>query len=106
MNEDWLFDFDVYLPTKEINLQRPMVWTLKQKQKFIELIIKNRVNTFSPPIPPIFIIQYKDTNKNNAYIINVWQTKIVSDEDKIRLFEMINWTWTPQDLEHIENLKK
>lgn len=165
LNKKWIFDFDVYLPTKKINLQRPLVWTLEQKQKFIELIINCRINTFSPAIPSIFVIKYMDretvsynkievidwkqrlntiiefidnkfplnifwkelyykdldniidkernTSFANAYFdcefitaftINV-RTNPITDEDKIRLFEMINWTWTPQDLEHIKKLK-
>ena len=28
-----VLDFDVYLPTKGKNLQRPLVWTLFQKQQ-------------------------------------------------------------------------
>lgn len=36
------FDFDVYLPSKKMNLQRPLVWTLEQKQSLIESIIIRR----------------------------------------------------------------
>jgi len=165
--KEWILDFDVYLPTKKMNLQRPLVWNLEQKQKRIELIIKNRLNKFSPKTPPIFIIKYtdrdswytkievidwkqrlntiiefidnkfpleinwqkyfyKDLEKINvnlhwnylsfiniyfdkwmieAYTINVYKTNTITDEDKIKLFETINWTWTPQDLEHIKKLK-
>ena len=28
-------DWDVYLPTKNLNLQRPFVWTLNQKRELI-----------------------------------------------------------------------
>lgn len=35
-------DFDVYLPTKGINLQRPLVWTLDQKQQLIWSILYER----------------------------------------------------------------
>lgn len=45
------FDFDVYLPTKKLNLQRPLVWTLDQKQALIESVIIKRA------IPPICVIQ-------------------------------------------------
>lgn len=34
-------DFDVILPTRAINLQRPFVWTLEQKREFILSIVKN-----------------------------------------------------------------
>lgn len=47
------FDFDVYLPTKGMNLQRPLVWTLEQKQALIESIIVKR---FIPPISAIYTI--------------------------------------------------
>ena len=45
------FDFDVYLPSKGMNLQRPLVWTLEQKQSLIESVIIRR------SIPPISVIQ-------------------------------------------------
>lgn len=45
------FDFDVYLPSKKKNLQRPLVWTLEQKQSFILYLIKNE--KFNPPIAVI-----------------------------------------------------
>lgn len=35
------FDFDVFLPSFGVNLQRPFVWSLEQKQDFILSIIKN-----------------------------------------------------------------
>lgn len=37
---DRVLDFDVYLPTKGINLQRGFVWTLEQKSEFILSILK------------------------------------------------------------------
>lgn len=41
-------DFDVYLPTKGINLQRNFCWTLNQKQELIRSIIKGvDIQTFS-----------------------------------------------------------
>jgi hypothetical protein len=33
-------DFDVYLPTKKMNLQRPFCWTLEQKQELIMSLLK------------------------------------------------------------------
>jgi hypothetical protein len=44
------FDFDVYLPSKKINLQRDLVWTLDQKRSLIESILIRR------SIPPISVI--------------------------------------------------
>ena len=33
-------DFDVYLPSKKMNLQRPFCWTLGQKQELIMSLLK------------------------------------------------------------------
>jgi hypothetical protein len=49
-----VFDFDVYLPSKGMNLQRPLVWTIEQKRALIESIIVRRY------IPPISVIQTVD----------------------------------------------
>ena len=55
------FDFDVYLPTKGMNLQRPLVWTLLQKQQFIISILKGC------PIPKITVIRHDpDESRKNA----------------------------------------
>lgn len=55
-NSQFEFDFDVYLPTKGKNLQRPLVWTLTQKQDFIKyVLLGNR-------IAPISLV--KNTNKS------------------------------------------
>ena len=34
------YDFDVYLPTMKMNLQRPLVWTDEQKQAFIIAVLQ------------------------------------------------------------------
>jgi hypothetical protein len=39
-NEKNDFDFDVYLPSKGINLQRPLVWTEFQKEQLVYSIFK------------------------------------------------------------------
>ena len=44
------FDFDVYLPSKQMNLQRDLCWTLFQKQELILSILKG------VDIPPISVI--------------------------------------------------
>ena len=44
------WDFDVYLPSKNMNLQRPLVWKLDQKRSLIESVIIRRA------IPPISVI--------------------------------------------------
>lgn len=48
------FDFDVWLPSRQMNLQRPLVWTLEQKRALIESVIVRRT------IPPISVIQLID----------------------------------------------
>ena len=48
------FDFNVYLPSKKMNLQRPLVWTLEQKRSLIESVIIRR------SIPPISVVQLLD----------------------------------------------
>lgn len=44
------FDFDVYLPSKGMNLQRPLVWSIEQKRSLIESVIIRR------SIPPISVV--------------------------------------------------
>ncbi len=44
------WDFDVYLPSKGMNLQRPLVWSLAQKRALIESVLVRR------SIPPISVI--------------------------------------------------
>lgn len=46
-------DFDVYLPTKGFNLQRPYVWTIQQQEEFIWSCLLGR------SIPPIVFIQHE-----------------------------------------------
>lgn len=40
--ENCKIDFDVYLPTKGINLQRDYVWTIHQKRELIWSVLMNR----------------------------------------------------------------
>jgi len=40
--ENVKIDFDVYLPTKEINLQRDFVWDIEQKRELIWSVLMNR----------------------------------------------------------------
>lgn len=55
-------DFDVYLPTFGINLQRGFVWKLIQKKEFILSIFKGIL------IPPVSVI-VDDTLEEKKYII-------------------------------------
>lgn len=142
-------DWDVYLPTKKMNLQRPLVWTLQQKQELIYSVFKGI------KIPNISIIQYRDDNKDITYKIidgkqrlstliafvnnefNIIWNNVeynfneldnsiqgeflyhglinsniayeypnlpISDEDKIKWFQLINFSGTPQDKQHIDKL--
>lgn len=142
-------DWDVYLPTKQMNLQRPLVWTLEQKQELIYSIFKGI------QLPPISLIQYRDNDRNITYkIIDgkqrlstiiafvknefpiIWNNQEylfdeldhsikgeflyhgtirsnigyeypdqpISDDDKIKWFQMINFAGTPQDKEHMNKL--
>ncbi len=50
---DTFFDFDVYLPSKGINLQRDFVWTDLQKEELILSILKGI------KLPPVTLIQFK-----------------------------------------------
>lgn len=145
-------DWDVYLPSKGINLQRPFVWTLEQKQELILSILKGI------KIPNVSVIQYDyiiEGKKSLFQIIDgkqrissmlsflkgefpiIWKNEEyyyedlgetskgeirlytligdkayedddvkISDDAKIAWFEMINFSGTPQDKEHLLNLKK
>lgn len=149
----FFLDFNVFLPTKGINLQRPLVWTLEQKRAFILSLLKHR------PIQEITVVQYEDnTDKYGGYHWEVIDGKqrlntafeflndkftivhesieylfselpvdcqkqidrwnplvtvhysysddLISDETKIQIFEQINFLGTPQDIEHLNSLKK
>lgn len=50
----WKFDFNVYLPSRGLNLQREFVWGELQKEGFIESILIGR------PIPPVYILFNND----------------------------------------------
>lgn len=50
------FDLNVYLPTKERNLQRELVWSLTQKQNFVLSILQGK------SIPPLSVNQKCDHN--------------------------------------------
>lgn len=52
-------DFDVFLPSRGFNLQRPFVWTLFQKRQLILSVIKGI------PLPKIALIQ-QDLDKDRS----------------------------------------
>lgn len=151
LDPNWniIIDWDVYLPSKNMNLQRGFVWTLEQKQELIYSIFKGI------QLPPISVIQHRhDDGKMTYKIIDgkqrlstilsfvknefpiVWNNQEyffddmdksikgellyhglfrsnigyeyddspISDEDKIKWFNQINWAGTQQDKEHIQKL--
>ena len=49
--ENYNFDFEVFLPTYGINLQRGLVWSKIQKESFIIAILKDQ------NLPPIVVIE-------------------------------------------------
>ena len=51
------WDFDIFLPTRGINLQRPLVWTDKQKGELVFSIYSQRY------IPAIYLIFKWDKDK-------------------------------------------
>lgn len=150
--EDYIIDYDVFLPTKNKNLQRPFCWTLLQKQelilsrlKGIELPViviiqsrddysqtmtrtykiidgKQRLSTLISYVKGEFPIIwnnekyfYNDLSQDAKFEIQHYWIKadvgyeypdaLISDDDKIAWFEMINFAGTPQDIEHLNNLK-
>jgi len=58
-----IFDFDIYLPTRKMNLQRPFVWTEKQKSELIYSLLIGRY------IPDIYLI-CKWTEEDNWEVLD------------------------------------
>lgn len=146
-------DWDVYLPTIGMNLQRPFVWTLQQKQELIKSVCKG-IQLF-----PISVLQKRDEDRRNGVITYqiidgkqrlstiisfcknefpfIWEeneyyfkdldeylqndfltggciksnigydyaSTPISDKHKIMWFELINFSGTQQDEEHMKKLK-
>lgn len=138
-------DYNVYLPSKAMNLQRPFCWNLEQKQQLILSIIKNiyipklailvdqttdnytyqiidgkqRLSAMLSFINNEFPLStghyLKDCEKSLQMTIRGYSPTCeasyfypdcpISDDDKIAWFEQINFTGTPQDIEHLNRLK-
>lgn len=62
---DKVYDFDVYMPTYGIYLQRPYVWELVQQREFIMSILLEK------PIDPLVIVQYLKDYKNRGDEVNL-----------------------------------
>ncbi len=152
-HDDIEIDYDVFLESKGINLQRDFCWTLQQKQELILSVLKGiQLNSF-------VIIQFKDhikagrptiykiidgkqrlstlisfyrnefpiivNEKTYFYddmelaaqrliryfepkfdIVYEYWDKRIPDSVLIDWFEMINFAGTPQDVKHLNNLRK
>jgi hypothetical protein len=145
-HKDYKLDFDVWLPSKNKNLQRPFVWTLFQKRELILSILKGvmiapisvinydhriykiidgkqRLSTLISFVKNEFSIEvdgdeyyFSDLDKDTAQGEFMYRSikadigyeyphQPISDDDLIAWFEMINFAGTPQDAEHLKNLK-
>ena len=62
---DAVIDYDVYLPSKDMNLQRPLCWTLEQKQQLILSIVKR---IYIPKL--CVLIDQTDSNSPKYQIID------------------------------------
>lgn len=148
---EWgIYDFNVYLPSIGMNLQRDYCWTLLQKQslilsmlrgvtlpKFVKIYIKENgkkihqvidgkqrlgcIFDFIDGIFPVIVndvkYYYNDLDSELQRMITdpavfIWDIHYsyphdkISDETKIDLFEQINFLGTPQEINHLNNLKK
>lgn len=64
-DRDKVYDFDVYMPTYGINLQRPYVWELVQQREFIMSILLEK------PIDSLVIVQDLKDYKNRGHVVNL-----------------------------------
>lgn len=65
--ENCNIDFDVYLPTKGINLQRNFVWSVEQKRELIWSVLMNR---HIPRMAMINVVSEKDDIKGKYQVID------------------------------------
>jgi hypothetical protein len=96
-HNDVFFDFDVYLPSKGINLQRDLVWTQIQKQELIKSILKKQ------SIPPFYMVRNKISNGPYGHS-NVITYKVIDGKQRLTtLFSYIKGEF-PIILENGENV--
>ena len=143
-------DFNIWLESKQMNLQREWIWSDDQKEEFIRSIIigrhippvvvfintkcpkwgstilvmdgKHRLTTFMDFLDNKFPLTingveyfYDDLHESIKFPIRNWNIhsivyymrnhRTVSDDTLIDLYDMINFTGTPQDIEHLNRLK-
>lgn len=147
----YILDTDVYLETRKMNLQRPLVWTLDQKRELIYSVLKGIY------IPPITAVNHSMDDTHNNRVLKIidgkqrltsllsfykgefsilfeekeyffndladqakreindclrfdiaysYHNAPISDEELITWFHMINFSGTPQDKAHMDNLMK
>ena len=72
------FDFDVYLPSFGIYLQRPFIWTLEQQQSLIESVIFRDTRA----IPPVAVVSRDDISYGKYEVI----------DGKQRLMTLLNFS--------------
>lgn len=153
-NRDRVLDFDVMLSNGQ-PLQRPLVWSLIQKQSLILSILKDKniqpiiaiiggknddnykiidgkqrlttIQSFLDNEFPIifdneeyYFNDFDDASKcslihKNILVSGIYErivkgikydTVPYTDEELVNLFDYINYSGTPQDADHIVNLKK
>jgi uncharacterized protein with ParB-like and HNH nuclease domain len=77
---DHKYDFDVYLPTYDINLQRPYVWEHCQQEAFIKTILLDR------ELEPVIVVQ-----EISSYDANKRSTTMLVIDGKQRLTTIIKF---------------
>lgn len=150
--QDFIIDFDVYLPKYGFNLQREYTWNRVQESSFIKHLIVEGV------VPQVTVIKiaFEDRSKDKIEVIdgkhrimaiqrfvnnefpiivnneeifyddldNITKRRIleprmsvrvfyqywsdekpISDEQKVALFDMVNFLETPQSMEHKSRIK-
>jgi hypothetical protein len=154
-NDVW--DFDVFLPSLGVNLQRPLVWTGVQKNELVLSVLKgiripsicyiqykarvggvnaldnsctykiidgkqrlcaliDFVNGDYPLVVGGELYWYRDLDEKARYEIDSftfsadvayeYDYDMIPDADKVAWFEQINFYGTPQDGEHMKELKR
>lgn len=81
----FFLDFDVFLPSKGLNLQRPLVWTLEQKRAFILSLLKHQ------SIQEITVVQNEE--KTEQYGGYHWE--VIDGKQRLNTaFEFLNDKFT------------
>lgn len=139
-------DFEIWLPSKNKNLQRPLVWSIEQKRQIVMSILLRRhipnLSVFQTYDDIYMIVDgkqrltsilsfvyneftlifdgkeyyFKDLPEEYQSEITHYPVRIniinqnygepIDDNFLIHWFDMLNFAGTPQDFEHIEDLKR